>query len=66
MLVPESDGVDRGLPCPQRQVYVVDLLGGPSRMRDFHLTGGTVEAPWEMEVPCQVPAIEDIGAHRRR
>jgi len=60
VLIPERDGVIEHFAVTKHHVYVGDLLGGPSRMLDFHLTGGKVEAPWEMEVPFKVPAVDEI------
>ncbi|HUB06184.1 MAG TPA: prolyl oligopeptidase family serine peptidase, partial [Myxococcales bacterium] len=55
-VVPEGEGsIEAFVPTAQK-LYVVDLLGGPSRMRAFPLTGGPA-----VDVPTPpVSAIEEV------
>jgi prolyl oligopeptidase len=59
-LVPESDGVIEQFAATKTRLYVSELLGGPSRLRSFHLAGGKADAPELVEVPFKVPAIATL------
>jgi len=53
-LVPESEGTIRSISITASKLYVVDLLGGPSQIRLFDLTGKA-----QPEVP--IPPISSVG-----
>ncbi len=59
--MPESDVVIRGLTVTDRRIYVVDLVGGPSRLRAFNLDGGVLAAPTTGNISSisQVIALEE-------
>jgi prolyl oligopeptidase len=44
-VVPQSEAVIRGMTATAERLYVVDLIGGPSRMRVFDLEGKPLAAP---------------------
>jgi prolyl oligopeptidase len=60
VIVPESDVVIRGLTVTDSRIYVVDLVGGPSRLRAFDLDGKALAAPTTGNVSSisQVIALE--------
>ncbi|HET7504684.1 MAG TPA: prolyl oligopeptidase family serine peptidase, partial [Kofleriaceae bacterium] len=57
LIVPESDGVIHDLAATASRLYVVELLGGPSRLRGFRLAGGKASDPELVAPPFPVPAI---------
>ena len=52
VLVPEGDGVIESLTPTSHYLFVTDLIGGPSRIRQFELDGKNV---------CEVPLPEASG-----
>jgi prolyl oligopeptidase len=53
VVVPESDGAISDFVPTAHQLYVVDLLGGPSRLRAFDLLGKSVK-------PLTVPEVSTV------
>jgi len=64
VVVPEGDGVIDTLAVTASRLYVIELLGGPSRLRSFRIAGGKLSAPELIAAPFPVPSIlriEPIG-----
>jgi len=65
LVVPEGDGVITAIAATASQLYVVELIGGPSRLRAFRLAGGKASSPEVVATPFPVPSIgspRPIGA----
>jgi prolyl oligopeptidase len=65
VIVPEGDGVIVDFAATASRLYVVELLGGPSRLRSFRLARGKATAPEVVATPYPVAAIDSphaIGA----
>jgi prolyl oligopeptidase len=59
LLIPERDGVIEHFAATQSRLYIIELLGGPSRMCSFGL-GRRAEAPEEIAPPFPVPAMQAL------
>ncbi len=57
VVVPEGDGVIDDLAVTASQLYVIELLGGPSRLRSVRLTGGKLAAPEVIATPFPVASL---------
>jgi prolyl oligopeptidase len=66
VLVPESEGVIQDLAATRTQLYTIELLGGPSRMRAFALAPGGAKtgalSAVEIRAPFAVPSLADLHA----
>jgi len=65
LVVPEGDGVIDHLAATASRVYVIELLGGPSRLRSFRVADGKLTSPETVAAPVAVAsilALEPIGA----
>ncbi len=56
-IVAEGDGVIDNFAVTASQLYLVEMLGGPSRLRSFRLTGGKASAPELVATPFPVASI---------
>jgi prolyl oligopeptidase len=57
LVVPEGDGVIDLVAATASRLYIVELLGGPSRLRAFRLAHGKVSSPEIVATPSAVPSI---------
>jgi prolyl oligopeptidase len=57
VVVPEGDGVIDDLAATASRLYLVELLGGPSRLRAFRLAGGKASSPELVATPFPVASI---------
>jgi prolyl oligopeptidase len=58
-LLPEGDGVIESFVATRSRLFVVELLGGPSRLRTMRL-GHKAESAEVIEPPFPVPALADL------
>jgi prolyl oligopeptidase len=56
-IVAEGDGVIDDFAVTASQLYVVEMLGGPSRLRSFRLSAGKASAPELVATPFPVASI---------
>jgi prolyl oligopeptidase len=57
VMIAESDGVIDEIAPTASQLYVVELLGGPSRLRRYWLARGKASAPEVVETPFPIASI---------
>ncbi|HEU4729309.1 MAG TPA: prolyl oligopeptidase family serine peptidase [Kofleriaceae bacterium] len=57
VIVPEGDGVIDDLAATASRLYLVELLGGPSRLRSFQLADGKATRPEVVATPFPVASI---------
>jgi prolyl oligopeptidase len=65
VIVAEGDGVIDSLAATASHLYLVETLGGPSRLRAFRLAGGKASSPEVVATPFPVASIQSprsIGA----
>jgi prolyl oligopeptidase len=65
LLVPENDGVLVDIAATASRLYVIEGIGGPSRLRVFRLDRGHASAPEIVQTPLPVAsinALRPIGA----
>ncbi|HEY0993231.1 MAG TPA: prolyl oligopeptidase family serine peptidase, partial [Kofleriaceae bacterium] len=58
LIVPEGDGVIDEVAATASRLYVVELIGGPSRLRSFRLARGKASAPELVATPFPIATIE--------
>jgi prolyl oligopeptidase len=58
VIVPEGDGVIAEIAATASRLYVVELLGGPSRLRSFRLARGKASSPENVATPFPVASID--------
>jgi prolyl oligopeptidase len=65
VVVPEGDGAIDTLAVTASRLYVIELIGGPSRLSSFRIAGGKLASPEVIAMPVPVSSIqslEPIGA----
>jgi prolyl oligopeptidase len=58
VIVPEGDGVISEVAATASRLYVVEVLGGPSRLRSFRLARGKASSPEIVAMPYPVASID--------